>query len=76
MRRTGLVSWNPPAGMVEVARKRVRSHVDNIPAVGYDLLQLAINCYIQGATDALETVLNHPECVAPVPSPPELDYQI
>jgi len=63
-----------PKEALEVARKRVQAHIHNLAMVDFDLEQLAVNCYAQGARDMVETVISRPWCLYAETLPD--DYQI
>lgn len=56
--RLGLIKFTDVTpGIIEVAKKRTLPHITNLQLIDFDLAQLAVNCYVQGATDMGECMI-------------------
>lgn len=53
-----LVAEKVPPGTLRAARNRVAVHLHHLAQVDFDLSQLAVNCYLQGVRDMVETILD------------------
>ena len=47
-----------PKGTLAAAKKRVFCHLQSMNLIDFDLNTLAVNCYMQGARDMAETIIN------------------
>lgn len=75
-RGTGLVSQEVPAGTLDVAKNRVRVHLQNMGLIDYSLEALAVNCYLQGSHDMCLLFLTRPDLVDSLREPDCMDFQI
>lgn len=72
--RPHLIREEVPESTMAMARERTQTHLNHMAMVGYDLRQLAANCWMQGATDMAHALIA--KGVVPSDEDVVLNYEI